>query len=205
MQKYLKVAIISIYSPLLFGTRLTPKQKQKNQIIFQKLGVLQIRLKLLRLNCVWWWSNVNLFRLYQRKTFSQIERCEVVWSPNLGLLIAFISDDEFGKNLIYFQKDGWCKGCQRCKSLRLGEIKSGTWLHSTISALHSTANQHWRSRTPVMSRTPRGVKFGDNLPHFHQRDHSHSPNVLKYGGGNRAHRFASRIKALYSKHTVWDF
>ena len=76
--------------PTAIWNKANTKLKQKNRIIFQKLGILQIRLKLLRLNCVWWWSNVNLFRLYQRKTFSQIERCEVVWSPNLVLLIAFI-------------------------------------------------------------------------------------------------------------------
>ena len=53
------------------------------------------------------WSNVNLFPLYQRKSFfSQIERCEVVWSPNLGLLIAFISDEmNVGRNLIF--RKGW--------------------------------------------------------------------------------------------------
>ena len=111
----------------LFGTRLTPNRNVKADKVL-KIYILQIGLKLSRLNCVWW-SNVNLFPLYQRKSFSQIERCEVVWCPNLGLLIASIPDDEFGKNLIF--PKGWVMyGLSKVEKFEDGGIKSRTWVHS---------------------------------------------------------------------------
>ena len=105
MQKYLKVAIIFIYSPLLLGARLTPNRNGEKQIIWYFADWIKVvKIELCLMNA----DQMSIyFRFIKRKSSSpQIERCEVVWSPNLGLLIAFISDEmNVGRNLIF--RKGW--------------------------------------------------------------------------------------------------